>query len=342
MVNWISYSVFILEERDGIIYGSNICFDYNMLIHDIYKRYRRVLKVLVVPRQLCNTIAYHLCNKKNVIVVNAAIFQFCSRIRHHNLGDDLNYYLIKTLSGKKMFANRSFYHNHTVSNIMAIGSVIDWMANNETIVWGAGMMKPVSNNNICCQPKKVLAVRGRLTRESLLNIGIECPEVYGDPALLLPLIYNPKVEKVRGRIGFIPHYEDIKDENINRLMGECQGNAFLIKMQKYNSWKDVIKQILSCEYVVSTSLHGLILSDAYGIPNQWIRLQNRSDFKYKDYYSSVGKEAVSFDVTETTHIEDLMEMKKYYKSITFDPKPLLESCPFAITHSEVLKVLNNH
>ncbi len=55
-------------------------------------------------------------------------------------------------------------------------------------------------------------------------------------------------------------------------MSECQGQSFLIKVQSYKNWKDVIKQVLSCEYVITSSLLGLILSDAYGIPNQCITL----------------------------------------------------------------------
>lgn len=122
-------------------------------------------------------------------------------------------------------------------------------------------------------------------------------------------------------------------------MSECQGQSFLIKVQSYKNWKDVIKQILSCEYVVSTSLHGLILADAYGVPNQWITLQNRSDFKYKDYYSSVGKKAISIRITDETRIEELLEKMKMYEPIVFDPKPLLRACPFPIINPAIISIM---
>ena len=177
----------------------------------------------------------------------------------------------------------------------------------------------------------------------MLQAGIECPEVYGDPALLLPLVYNPYVEKVKGRVGFIPHYKDLKDKEIIRLINEGGKDAILIKVQEYSNWQDVIKQILSCEFVISSSLHGIILSDAYGVPNQWITLPRAlpgGGFKFEDYYSSIGKDAIPFNVTESTKLGELLEKKQKYKSITFDPRPLLKACPFEIIHPDIRRVLD--
>ena len=42
--------------------------------------------------------------------------------------------------------------------------------------------------------------------------------------------------------------------------------------------------------IFSTSLHGLIISHAYGIPAIWIKAGNigTDGFKFKDYFSSVN------------------------------------------------------
>lgn len=49
-----------------------------------------------------------------------------------------------------------------------------------------------------CKKKNVLdirSVRGPVTRNILMDLGYDVPSVYGDPAILLPLFYNPIVEK---------------------------------------------------------------------------------------------------------------------------------------------------
>jgi hypothetical protein len=53
---------------------------------------------------------------------------------------------------------------------------------------------------------------------------------------------------------------------------------------------EVIREILMCDHVLSSSLHGLIVSDAFHIPNRRIVVseQVKFDMKYDDYYSAFG------------------------------------------------------
>ena len=227
-----------------------------------------------------------------------------------------------------------------------IGSIIDWMGNEKSTVWGSGILNKISSGEstkkLSYRINNVHAVRGCYTRNRLLEAGVACPEVYGDPALLMPLIYKSQVKKVKDRIGFIPHYVDMKDENIKRLMRECGDNAYLIKVKNYGRWQEVIDQICSCEFIISSSLHGLILSDSYGIPNQWIILPKGlpgGSFKFDDYYSSVGKKPVAFEVTNNTSITDLLKMKEMYQKIKFDPRPLLNASPFEIKNPKIEKFM---
>lgn len=62
-----------------------------------------------------------------------------------------------------------------------------------TEVWGAGIID--GTKKLRYKPKKVYAVRGPLTRKVLLAQGVKCPEIYGDPALLVAKYYQPKIEK---------------------------------------------------------------------------------------------------------------------------------------------------
>ena len=54
-------------------------------------------------------------------------------------------------------------------------------------------------------------------------------------------------------------------------------------------WQTMVGNITQCRVVSSSSLHGLILADAYGIPARWIRgTSNIIAFKYLDYGFSFG------------------------------------------------------
>lgn len=70
----------------------------------------------------------------------------------------------------------------------------------------------------------------------------------------------------------------------------------MLDMGAYDSWTDVIDRIYRSKYVISESLHGLIVSEAYGIPCAWIELEphfSNWEYKFKDFYYSIGKMQVS-------------------------------------------------
>ena len=165
---------------------------------------------------------------------------------------------------------------------MVIGSSLTLLCNSETIVWGAGIID--DTKDLPTHPKKVLAVRGPLTRQYLLDKGIECPAIYGDPALLVPKVYYPSIEK-RYKLGIIPHYSDYDSPLLDKLKQDP--DVLFIKMEGYHKWTDVVDMILSCESIVSSSLHGLILSEAYQIPNCWIEIKGKllgGHFKFHDFF----------------------------------------------------------
>lgn len=193
-----------------------------------------------------------------------------------NWGDTINLYLLEKISGKKpVVASPAQQH------LLAVGSILR-IANQNSIVWGSGFIS--KKGNIKYKPLKVCAVRGPLTRELLLNKGIETPEIYGDPALLMPRFYNPKVDK-KYKLGVIPHYRDIEHPLVKQLE---QAGARILDITK--NAEAFIDDLLECEHTISSSLHGLIASDSYGIPNQWITLKNEltgGTFKFQDYYHSI-------------------------------------------------------
>ena len=151
------------------------------------------------------------------------------------------------------------------------------------LYWGSGMLTHSVHKHII--PSKFLAVRGPLTRKSLLDAGYECPDVYGDPALLLPQFYQPTFQK-KYKIGVICHWR-------HRKYIICDpGVKFIdILRDEKNAW-DFIDEICQCEMILSSSLHGIIIANAYGIPARQfifenIPLEGDPLKKFHDYYLSV-------------------------------------------------------
>ena len=178
------------------------------------------------------------------------------------------------------FAQQSVHFSASPGKLLAAGSILGWAAKETDIVWGSGLLYPAR------LPKTltVAAVRGPKTREIFLEQGIDCPAIYGDPGWLMPQIYNPTIEK-RYKTAVLPHYSD---NILKRLAAEA--NVKLLSAG--NSPFEVIDGILAAEQLITSSLHGLIVAEAYGIPVVLVRnsnLQGIEHFKFIDYFQSTGR-----------------------------------------------------
>lgn len=244
---------------------------------------------------------------------------------NYNWGDDVNRVLIEFISGKKIIPARckSMSHPHYI----CIGSVLQWYADKNAIVWGTGLIKKTEVKEC----RRICAVRGPLTRQELIRQGHSCPEVYGDPALLFPRYYNPPIKK-RFKIGIIPHYSEI-DKPIVKQLIQQQGFHF-INIKHYGKWSNFIDEILSCEYIISSSLHGCIISDAYNIPNIWCKFSEYEAegdwFKFKDYYQSVHKkiEYPIFISKESNKDSIINRIIQEWTKNDIDLDLLMKACPF--------------
>lgn len=236
-----------------------------------------------------------------------------------NWGDALNPILVELLSEKKARYTPYFFCNRYI----AIGSILE-NANERTEVWGSGFIR--EGIKLTSPPKKIHAVRGPLTRAALLDDGIECPETFGDPALLLPFFFNPDVPK-KYDVGIIPHYVDKNNPWVE--MHRLNPRVLVIDVQ--NDIWDFVRSVKSCEVILSSSLHGLICSDAYGVPNNWIQLSDKligGDFKFYDYYLSIGsgRPLPVVNVNDIT-LENLIQNAKCH-DIKLNLNKLINSCPF--------------
>ena len=268
-----------------------------------------------------------LFNLNKTIIINSWIDIQRGEIKPRNFGDDLNYYLFSQINdGFVRFFNCSFLSLFKRKNYLCIGSTIHH-GNRHSIVWGAGC---ISHDGPIPALKKVLAVRGPMTRELLIQKGINCPQIYGDPALLLPFFYKPN-KKPNKNIGIVLNAADEFAFDYNRF----DNNYSYISMTNYYKWEDVIDKITGCKLILSSSLHGLIIADAYNIPNLWVSVDNNKNviggfFKYLDYFSSVDRHQ-----NKPIEINEILEsgIDKYLGLIEkpmIHIKPLLNSCPFKL------------
>ncbi len=126
----------------------------------------------------------------------------------------------------------------TTTFLIAIGSILQW-ATPQTIVWGSGFIS--AKSAIHSQPLKIHAVRGPRSQQRILDLGFECPEVYGDPALLYPRYYHPPQTK-KHKLGLVAHYIDRHDAQFKRLV--ASGKVLDINVK--GNVNNIIAQINSC------------------------------------------------------------------------------------------------
>ncbi|UJH91289.1 polysaccharide pyruvyl transferase family protein [Antarcticibacterium sp. 1MA-6-2] len=228
--------------------------------------------------------------KKHVGVLtnsNKRIVKWSSgKYTSNNIGDVLNEYLFEKIFKKEVVSYREVLNVGVPPVYSFIGSVLDNSAVKNLTVMGSGFKRETSK--MVVKPKKVISCRGPLTRGKLIKMGLEVPEVYGDPAILLPQFYKPTVEK-KYRMGLIPHYVD-KDLEI---VEKWSSKSDVKNIDVFSPMETFVADLKSCDFTVSSSLHGVILSHAYGIPSAWAPLSGKlagGGFKFNDYYQSVKAE----------------------------------------------------
>ncbi|EPH13400.1 hypothetical protein HMPREF9713_00729 [Myroides odoratimimus CCUG 12700] len=275
-----------------------------------------------------------------------------------NYGDELNYFIVRELSGKKInhipypykwykvpfvylnnllrkkgYASfKGMFNSLFARNVLfAIGSILQIYDRNGITVWGSGIIK--KDTKIYKADFK--AVRGLETIKRLEELNYKAPNVFGDPALLMPLLIEPIAKKYR--VGIVPNYKH-NEELFGKLV--LPSDCCLIDLR--GNIQSVTELITSCDYILSTSLHGLIVAHAYEIPALWVDLNLKTklagdDTKFKDYFSSVGidnYQPISINFFDESYIEELMNNYKLNTLINSNLKEmqrsLLNAFPFEL------------
>jgi len=208
-----------------------------------------------------------------------------------NFGDLIGPYLISKITSSPVINIR----NLNTPGIMGVGSIIQILDRKGMTIWGSGLIfepQPDLKKRLKKYNPKILSVRGKYTANCLTEIGIDVPssEYYGDPALTLPYFYTPKKAEVE-QIAICPHFSH------KPLFNEDFAISNQIKIiDVQQDVETVIDAIASSSICISTSLHGLIIAQAYNVPWVWLEITDNNlygnDFKFKDFFSTLDEEQV--------------------------------------------------
>ena len=199
-----------------------------------------------------------------------------------NFGDWLSPAICAAISGRSIE-----YVEPNGCDLVAIGSILHrvkhgWWTR-AVHVWGSGFIEEVA-------PRRgkhfYHAVRGRKTAALLQGAEVQA---LGDPGLLCDLLV-PDYKSIpkQHALGIIPHYQDKGYPAV--VSGAAQRPGAKV-LDVFTELPGLLREIAACEMILSSSLHGLIVADAFGIPNAWIKVSGElrgGDFKFHDYYSAFG------------------------------------------------------
>ncbi len=251
-------------------------------------------------------------NQLNRPVIPLRINLLYYKGKKKNVGDHLSKILFDYLL--KHHGIHSYWHHRTI-RISFIGSVIQFISA-KSMIFGSGILREdvvqkIKRKNVDLD---VRAVRGPLTKKALESIGYTVPNVFGDPAILLPMFYQPKIEKSDDYI-VIPHWTKVDRYHEHTCVSPIT-----------HDWKYFIDRILGAKVVISASLHGIIIAEAYGVPAVFLNdTENEDIFKYKDYYYSTGR----YDFTYSESIEQALIMKpNKLPTFTDMQQELISAFPF--------------
>lgn len=237
-------------------------------------------------------------------------------VRGQNFGDYLSCIIVSETARKLGLKKMSLSEGQ---KLLAIGSILHF-AQDGDIAWGTGVNGKIQAERHPFSSLDVRMVRGPKTRDFLKEKSISVGQTFGDPALLLPTLFPEyKWRPEIGKITVIP--------NLNELdLCKTKVPANFRLVSPLTHWRKLVLDILSSELVLTSSLHGIIISETFGVPVRFVMPSGgESIFKYQDYYLGTGRyldvQPSTFNETITSRIGVTMPKP------TFNSELLLNAFP---------------
>ncbi|RJF94502.1 polysaccharide pyruvyl transferase family protein [Oleomonas cavernae] len=282
---------------------------------------------------------------------------------HLNIGDALSPVMVACVAGQPV--EHAFF-DAPVPRISAVGTIANLFSRGEVTVWGSGSSRyrnpgAGKDRQLFEMPAdtryRVMATRGPIAAKILERAEFIYRGVYGDPVWLLPRFYNPGIEK-RYELGVIIHLSDLVDRAFEahpdprhlryRVPESLQSSVKLINTVtpvSVAAMKERLDQILSCKRIVSTSLHGMVFAESYGIPCLYFSPrggpsglvslstadEHEVDLRIADLYAGLGMAQVQayrqHRVRETDWDDLIGTIDRAWEPKPFDGDRLIEAFP---------------
>lgn len=248
-------------------------------------------------------------------------------VGYQNFGDELSPYIVSRVSNLKVnLVGEDFDYK-----LVGLGSIITFETMySGSLFWGSGVLTeeaylkrpkfkvfPLTHirehyRKYCLYSKRNLvpqffAIRGPLSAMHVKQSGVDLNAghknrsfVTGDPGILMPYLYQPKKKSdhQRFKLGIVIHQcQGVVEKALQELVQERyrdQVTIINILRQGDNELEQFVDELCACDKIASTSLHGLIVAQAYGIPVLFLQseecpLQKHSTFKFDDYCQGVAE-----------------------------------------------------
>ena len=249
-----------------------------------------------------------------------------------NLGDYLTEVLIKAF-GYAFLGYESAVKEHRLGEfetcLFAVGSLLDstWCGRvkMKKSVWGSGDWGDPRFTRSHWQDCAIHAVRGPLT---VRRLGLPDATPTGDPALLLPLLFPLSRQSDAGVIS-IPHFHTRSAFSASVLASAGASRLVDIAVSRPD-FLSRIQSLVDAEFVLTGSLHGAIIAQAYGRP--WALclppgVRHDKPGKWEDWFAWLGLEPAS--------CRDYEEGRRWWRAhgsrgTVKDLRPMMRALPFPI------------
>lgn len=247
----------------------------------------------------------------------------------NNFGDLIAPKIISRLT------NLEVRYSKNKGSLCSIGSIALHQYPNAMQFWGSGVIS-ADSKSYNAKDHEYHSVRGPLSRRKIIESGGECPEIYGDPGLLIPYLFEIERQKKEYEFSIFPHYADYK-----KAKKMIEGTSFgIIDIKK--DTMEVIKEASKSSFLICSSLHALMLAESLSIPCCLVKLGDNlfgKMFKFEDYYNSTNREIRFVDNSK----DNRLTIDKYQRlwastpKMKIDLRPMLDSFPFEIKNKNIIK-----